>query len=183
MVGCVLSINGAFGPTLKFKSHREACRDSIDNHPFHVFLAEKLKQVVDDLGMLDDPHERLATVIDRAKKIPPLPSTDRTDANRVRGCVSVVWLVGEMRGGRCYFRSDAESPVVRGLLAFLCDFFDGALVDEVAASDLEPLDALHITQNLSPTRRNGLAAARNAIRTFARSRLEESVKPANDGKH
>ena len=147
-----------------------------------MFLAEKLQHVVDDFAVLDDPQERLATVIDRAKKIPPLPAADRTEANRVRGCVSVVWLVGELRNSRCYFRSDAESPVVRGLLAFLCDFFNGAPVAEVAASDVEPLNALDITRNLSPTRRNGLAAARNAIRAFARKQVDAPTKYPNDAK-
>ena len=31
----------------------------------------------------------------------------------------------------------------------------------------EPLEALDLTRNLSPTRRNGLAAVRQAIRAFA----------------
>ena len=136
-----------------------------------MFLADKLQHVVADLAILDDPQERLGTIIDRAKRVPPLPASDRTDANRVRGCVSIVWLVGETRDGRCYFRSDAESPVVRGLLAFLCDFFSGAPIVEVATSELEPLEALELTRNLSPTRRNGLAAARQAIRAFARTHL------------
>ena len=132
-----------------------------------MFLAEKLQRTVDDLAMLDDPQERLTELVDRAKRRAPLPSEDRTEANRVRGCVSVVWLAGEVRDGRCYFRSDAESPIVRGLVAFLCDFFSDAPVAEVAVSELEPLDALDVTRNLSPTRRNGLTAARKAIREFA----------------
>ena len=133
-----------------------------------MFLADKLRRAIDDLAILDDPQERLATLVDRAKKIPPLPAADRTEANRVLGCVSVVWLVGESRDGRCYYRSDASSPVVRGLLAFLCAFFSDAPIAEVASSDLEPLDALDITRHLSPTRRNGLAAARRAIGEYAR---------------
>jgi cysteine desulfuration protein SufE len=132
-----------------------------------VFLAGKLQRLVDDLAVFEDPHERLATVVDRAKRVPTLPPTERIDANRVRGCVSVVWLVPEVREGHVYFRSDAESPVVRGLVACLCEFFSGAPVADVAASDLEPLDALDLTRNLSPTRRNGLAAVRRAIREFA----------------
>jgi cysteine desulfuration protein SufE len=134
-----------------------------------VFLDEKLQRVLDDLDLLEDPHERLAILVDRAKRIPPLPAEMRVDANRVRGCVSVVWLVGERQGDRCSFRGDAESPVVRALLVFLCDFFNGAPVGEVASSNLEPLDALGLNRNLSPTRRNGLAAARKAIRDFARA--------------
>jgi cysteine desulfuration protein SufE len=132
-----------------------------------VFLADKLQRVVDDFAMLEDPQDRLAAIVDRAKRIPPLAAIDRTETNRVHGCVSVVWLVSELREGRCYFRSDAESPVVRGLVAFLCDFFNGVAVAELAASDLQPLDALDLTRHLSPTRRNGLMATRNAMQAFA----------------
>lgn len=117
--------------------------------------------------MLEDPQERLALIVDRAKRQPPLPSAERTDANRVRGCVSVVWLLGELREGRCAFRSDAESPVVRGLVGLLCDFFSGFAPAAIAASDVDPLETLGVARNLSPTRRNGLAAARARIRELA----------------
>jgi cysteine desulfuration protein SufE len=162
------------------KSHSQACRVLIDHHLFGVFLAEKLQRTVDDLAVLDDPQERLGALVDRAKRRPPLPPEDRTEANRVRGCVSVVWLAGDMRDGRCFFRSDAESPVVRGLVSFLGDFFSDAPVGEVAASELEPLDALDVTRNLSPTRRNGLAAARKAIREFAQGAVKFS-SPSPEG--
>lgn len=134
-----------------------------------MFLADKLQRTVEDLAFLDDPQERLASLVDRARRLPPLSPEERSAANRVHGCVSVVWLVSTTRDGRCYFRSDAESPIVRGLVAFLCGFFNGAPVAEVAASDLEPLDVLDVTRNLSPTRRNGLAAVRRAIREFAQA--------------
>jgi cysteine desulfuration protein SufE len=137
-----------------------------------VFLPSKLQQLTDDLAILEDPQERLGAIVDRAKRRAPLPPEERTDANRVRGCVSVVWLVGEIREGRCYFRSDAESPVVRGLVACVCDFFSDAPVSEVAASTIEPLDALGVTRNLSPTRRNGLAAVRKAIAAFAQAKAK-----------
>jgi cysteine desulfuration protein SufE len=142
-----------------------------------VFLAEKLRHVIDDFSMLEDPQDRLSTIVDRAKRIPSLPPSERTEANRVRGCVSVVWLVSEMREGRCHFRSDAESPVVRGLVAFLCEFFSGTPAAEIATSNLEPLDALDLTRNLSPTRRNGLTAARKAIQTFAEQSVHRQSTP------
>jgi cysteine desulfuration protein SufE len=158
-------VNGAFCWSLK------PCRGSIDNHASRVFLPGKLQRLLDEFAVLEDPHERLAAVVERAKNTPVLPPSERIGANRVQGCVSIVWLVGEIHEHRCYFRSDAESPVVRGLVAFLCDFFNGADVGEVATSDLEPLDALGVTKNLSPTRRHGLAAARQTIREFARRSL------------
>jgi len=135
-----------------------------------VFLADKLQRIVEDFAVLDDPQERLATLVSRAKKRPPLDPAEKTDAHRVRGCVSVVWIVGEERDGCCFFRSEAESPLVGALVAFLCDFYSGASTAEVADSELDPLDALDLTRNLSPTRRNGLSSARATLRAFAQAR-------------
>lgn len=141
-----------------------------------MFLADKLQQLAADLSVFDDPQERLGLLVERTKRLPSLPPQERTEQNRVRGCVSVVWLLGEARAGRGYFRSDAESPIVRALVASLCDFFSGALLTEIAAYDSDPLDALDVTRNLSPTRRHGLAAARKAIREFARTNADKADK-------
>ncbi len=131
-------------------------------------LTEKQQQVADDLAIIDDPQERLAAVVDRAKRLPPLPASERTEANRVHGCVSVVYLTGTVDAdGHCQFHCDADSPLVRGLVALLCNFFSGATPAEIAASDTDPLGALELTRSLSPTRQNGLASARAAIRAFA----------------
>lgn len=133
-------------------------------------LTEKLQRLADDFAVLPDHQERLAAVVDRTKRVAPLPAADRTAAHRVAGCVSVVWLVGELRpGGICRFRSDAESPLVRGLVAFVADFFSDAPAAEIAACDLDPLEALGLARHLSPTRQNGLAAVRAAIRAFAQN--------------
>lgn len=82
--------------------------------------------------------------------------------------MSVVWLVGEHRDGRCFFRSDATSPLVRGLVVFLSSFFNDTPPAEILATNADPLAALDLERNLSPTRRNGLAAVRAAIHDFAR---------------
>ncbi len=130
-------------------------------------LAEKQQQLIDDYGIIDDPQERLATIVDRARQIPPLPDNERTEANRVKGCVSLAWIVAETRDGRCHFRSDADSPLVRGLLKLLCDFYSGAPPAEVAATEPALLEKLGLARNLSPTRLNGLRSVRAKIRDFA----------------
>ena len=129
--------------------------------------AEKQQQLIDDLLLIENAQERLSVVVDRARRLPPLPESERTAAHRVRGCVSQVWLVSELRDGRCHFRCDAEGPLVRGLVALLCEFFTDAPPAEIAVSTCDPLAALGLLENLSPTRQNGLAAVRAAIRSFA----------------
>ena len=134
-------------------------------------LAEKLQALADDLALIDDPQERLGAVVDRAKKLPPLADTERTDAHRVRGCISLVHLVGEVRDRRCYFRCEADGPLVRGLVALLCTFYSGATPADIATFDPDPLESLDLAKNLSPTRRNGLASARATIRAFAEKHI------------
>ncbi len=119
----------------------------------------------------DDPQERLAHIVDRARRLPKLAPEQRIADHRVPGCVSSVWLVPEFREGRCHFRVAADSPVVLGLVALLADFHDNTTPAEILANPTDPLETLQLTRTLSPTRRHGLAAVRAAILTFAKNHL------------
>ncbi|MCF7687848.1 MAG: SufE family protein [Cephaloticoccus sp.] len=130
-------------------------------------MTDRQREFIDDLNIIEDPQERLTIVVDRARRHPALLDTLRTDAHRVPGCISQVWLVSEFRDGHCHFRCDADGPLVKGLVALLCDFYSAATPAEIRAADSDPLTELGLLRNLSPTRQNGLAAVRAAIRTFA----------------
>ncbi len=132
-------------------------------------LSEKLSALIDDFAPIDDLQERLSLVVDRARRHPPLPPATRTEENRVLGCISAVWLTAENREGRLHFHVDADSPLVRGLVVFVADFFSDTPPSEIAASDADPLAALDLLKNLSPTRRNGLTAVRARILSLAES--------------
>lgn len=132
-----------------------------------VTLAEKQQQMIDDLLVIDDPQERLAFIVDRAKSRPPLPAAARTEENRVRGCISAAWVAGRWQDGRAHFAGDADSPLVRGLVALLCDLYDDATPADILATEPALLEALGLHRTLSPTRLNGLRSVRAAIRDFA----------------
>lgn len=131
--------------------------------------AEQQRQLIEDFSLIENRQERLAAIVDRARRLPPLPEAERTEANRVPGCVSQVWVIGDRRDGRCYFRCDADGPLVKGLVAFLCDYFSGATPAEIADDTTDPLAALGLLRDLSPTRQNGLAAVRAAIQAYAKA--------------
>ena len=158
-------------------SFSRACRRQRDAQVRAVPLTRKLEELVQDLAVVDDPQERLALLVDRTRRVPALPGPERVEANRVRGCVSVVWLVCEVRNGLCQFRGDAEAPLVRGLVLVLTEFFSGFPPAALAETAVDPLETLGVARNLSPTRRNGLAAVREAIRAFARGQLAARPGP------
>jgi cysteine desulfuration protein SufE len=112
-----------------------------------VNLAAKQQQMIEGLALIEDSQERLSAVVDRAKSRPLLSEAERTEANRVKGCVSLAWIIGEVREGRCLFRSDADSPLVRGLLILICDLYSGATPVEVAAVEPVLLETLGLAQN------------------------------------
>ncbi len=128
---------------------------------------------VDEFLHFDDAHERLAAIVDRARRSPRLAPDERSPAHHVRGCASAVWLIPELRDARCHFRADADSPLIRGLVVLLADYFSDSTPAEILAADTNPLAALDLIKNLSPTRRHGLAAVHATIRAFAQSVLPE----------
>jgi cysteine desulfuration protein SufE len=131
-------------------------------------LELRVRDAIDELLLIPDAQERLAWVVDRAKRAPALPSEQRTERNRVPGCVSSVWILHEFRGGRLHLQDDAESPLVRGLVHFVADLFSGALPTEIVTCELDPLVETGLLAGLSPTRQNGLRAVRARIRQWAK---------------
>jgi cysteine desulfuration protein SufE len=130
-------------------------------------LAEKNRAFVEELGFIEDKHERLTLIVERARRAAPLTTAEKIEANRVPGCVSPVWLVGEKHAERLRLRADAESPLVKGLVVLLIEFYDGAELADIAATEPTFLEKLGLLRDLSPTRRNGLAAVRARIRAIS----------------
>ena len=130
-------------------------------------LREKQTALIARFSIIEDAQERLAAIVSRGRKWPAPTDAEKTETNRVRGCVSRVWLVGTVENARCHFHMAADSPLVQGLAALLCELYDGAQVDEIAAVDPEIFESLGLARQLSPTRLNGLANVGRTIREFA----------------
>ncbi len=134
-------------------------------------VSEKQAQLIEDLSLIEDPQERLAAVVDRARRRPPFPSESKTDAHRVHGCISQVWVTGAARDGQLHLQFDADSPLVKGLVALMIDLYQGSTPADIVATEPVLFDQLGISRDLTPTRQNGLAAVRAHIREIARRSL------------
>ncbi len=132
-------------------------------------LLRKQQELVADLDLIEDRHERLATIVERARRVPPLSSAEHSDAYRVPGCVSAVWIVARAEGGVFRIRHDADSSLMRGLVGLLCEVCDGARCTEVAEGNLSILADLNLLTELSPTRQHGLQSVTARIHALARA--------------
>lgn len=123
-------------------------------------------------SIIDDPHERLAALTSRKPPLLPLLPEERLESYRVPGCVSRVWLACSVENGRCRFRVDCDSAMVRGLVRVLCEIYDDATPQEIVEVEPTVFEALGIDRHLTPTRLNGLANVGKTIRDFARRQLD-----------
>ncbi len=128
---------------------------------------------IERYSIIPDPQDRLAAIVARRPTTGPLPPEEQTPDLLVPGCQSRVWIAASVSpdSGRCRFRMHAESALVRGLIGLLCDLYDDAPPEEIAAVEPEIFERLGIARNLTPTRLNGLAAVRAFLREFAKRQL------------
>jgi cysteine desulfurase/selenocysteine lyase len=127
--------------------------------------------------------ERYEYLIELGRKRPVMPPELMTEANRVRGCQSTVFLAARARpgpSGVVEFLADSDSEIVRGLLAMLQHLFSGQRAVEILCFDLAAfLARTGLTSNLTTGRRNGLAAMIRRLHAFAAGLLETERNPVS----
>lgn len=126
----------------------------------------------DDFALLDDWEDRYRYVIELGHGLEPLSEEAHNAANKVRGCVSQVWLELEPRtnGGETvlHYRGDSNSHLVRGLIAIAIALFSDQPPQRILAVDaLGAFRALGLEAHLTPQRSNGVRAMINRIRADA----------------
>ena len=132
-----------------------------------------IEAIKEDFAALDDWEDRYRYVLDLGSGLEPLSEAAHNDTNKVRGCVSQVWLESELRdqsaGGRVlHFRGDSDSHLVRGLVAIAIALFSNHSPQDILAIDAaEAFRSLGLEQHLTPQRSNGVRAMINRIRADA----------------
>ena len=132
-----------------------------------------LENILADFQLLDDWEDRYRYVIELGRALPPLPEAARTEANRVRGCASQVWLATEVnrdRRGRAapHLQGRQRRPyrAVRGLIAILFAIYSGRCADEIVRTDAQGVfRRLGLAEHLTPQRSNGFASMVERIYT------------------
>lgn len=128
------------------------------------------QEIAENLSFLDDWEDRLNYLIELGQALPQMPDADKTDDNKVKGCVSNVWLVSsaEQAAGvvTMRFRGQSDAIITKGLVAVLIALYSGRPAAEIADTDaIEWFRKIGLSEHLGMQRSNGLVAMVNRIRT------------------
>jgi cysteine desulfuration protein SufE len=137
-----------------------------------------IDEIVENFTLLDEWDDRYRYVIELGRMLPPLPENAHTEANKVRGCASQVWLLthvkpdGGAAGPILSFDGDSDAHIVRGLIAILLALYSGKHAKEILDTDaLELFERIRLRDGLTPQRSNGLRSMVERIRAEAKAAL------------
>ena len=131
--------------------------------------SEALDKIVERLGSTSDPKRRYEYVLWLAKKLKALPQEEQTDDIRVRGCVSQVFVRGDLEEGVMRWRGDSDALITKGLLALLIQGLDGLTPEQIQAVDPAFIEATGLQASLTPSRANGFLNILRMMQAQARA--------------
>jgi cysteine desulfuration protein SufE len=133
--------------------------------------AQAQQDIADEFAFFGDWSERYQYLIDLGRQLPPFPEACRTEAYRVQGCQSMVWLVPSGDAARMHFDAASDSAIVSGLLALVLRVYSDRPATEIVATEPDFIQAIGLAKHLSPTRSNGLAATLAKLKGYAAAAL------------
>ena len=132
-------------------------------------ITDKIKNRGEEMSVLEG-MDRLQYIIDEARKVEPLGDEYKTDENKIRGCISNLWVGGEqLADGTMEYYHDADSHMTKGTAKVILDIVNGEPKGEVAKLTLESFMPLGIRDLLTMQRQVGFA-----------SLIERVIRIAND---
>lgn len=121
-------------------------------------ILDKIKSRGEEMAPLEG-HDRLQYIIDLAKDVPPLSEEHKIEENKIRGCVSSLWVVGKANDdGTMSYQHDAESYMTKGTAKVIVDIVNGEHRSEIANLNLESFRGLGIKELLTMQRQVGFAS-------------------------
>ena len=130
-----------------------------------------IDRIMQNFDVLTDWEDRYRYIIELGRKLPPFDEKYKVDDNLVRGCVSQVWLVTDVRDGDppvIEFRADSDAQIVKGLVAILLSLYSGKTAREILTADIRSIfQKLDLARHLSINRANGFASMVKRIHELA----------------
>jgi len=135
-------------------------------------MSMNLDEIVDIFEVLGDWDQRYQYLVELGEKLPPMPEEFKTEENRVKGCMSKVYIKAYRNAedpDRIHYHGDCDTAIIKGVLALLLQLVDGKTVEEIQELDVDEFfQRLKLDENLSPSRHFGIYAIVELMKEQAR---------------
>ena len=125
------------------------------------------EQIIEEFSVFDEWLDKYDYLIELSDTLPAIAPEHRTDSYAIKGCQSRVWVDARLEDGKVLFSADSDAIITKGIIALLVRVMNGRTPSEIIDMELYFIDAIGLSENLSPTRSNGLVAMIKQMKMYA----------------
>ena len=121
-------------------------------------LKEIQEEIIDEFAVFEEWMDKYEFLIELGSNLPVIDPKYKNNEYLINGCQSKVWLYAGLVDGKVQFTADSDAIITKGIVALLVRVLSNRTPEEIMKADLFFIDNIGLTDNLSPTRSNGLVA-------------------------
>jgi cysteine desulfuration protein SufE len=141
---------------------------------------QKKQSKVEDIFLAaSDENEKYRILIKMGKELGKLEAQGKIPENIVKGCQSVMYLQSWMEGGKVYFAAESDALISAGLASILIQVYSGEVPETILKCPPTYLEALGLSDRLTPNRANGLYSIHLRMKQDALRHLIQRDKQAS----
>ncbi len=125
------------------------------NSAHKSYGSKNLDIIVERLQRCEDPKKRYEYILWLAKKLPLMPKELITEKIKVKGCISQVFVLGELVKEKVQWQGYSDALITKGLLALLIQGLNDLTPEEIIAVNQDFIQATGLQTSLTPSRSNG----------------------------
>ena len=114
-----------------------------------------LNNIVQKLKSTDDPKRKYEYILWLGKKLPSPSNEILIPENKVKGCVSEVYVKGTLIHGKIYWQGFSDALITRGLLSFLISGLNELSPQQILNLSNNFIEDTGLKKSLTPSRSNG----------------------------
>ena len=130
------------------------------------YHADNLAQILE----IEGEEGQFEYLIDIGKKGGCIQDTDRSENNKMSGCLAQVWLKTYKKNDKNYFQGDSDALIVKGLVKIIAEAFSGLTTDEIKNVRHDVVNQLGLGPSLSARRQVGMMAMIDHIKIISKAK-------------
>ncbi|WP_320664744.1 SufE family protein [Prochlorococcus sp. MIT 1223] len=140
------------------------------------FGSPSLDGIIQRLKSTSDPKRKYEYVLWLAKKLPVLSEEELSESIKVKGCVSQVYVLGELKEGIIKWKGYSDALITKGLLSLLIQGLNNLSPKEVINIDNDFILETGLNTSLTPSRANGFL---NILLNMKKQAISLSQNPSS----